>query len=167
MQNVSLNIILLAVCIPWDMALLPIWITSGSCFALIHPGTNDVPPSPSRSCPSAIPSTISSRPRVSIPGSFRLVFAQVREPMESFLISDESALPRTKVRAPFSSTDFISARFFRVARFSPSQDLRWYTVGCFWRKRRYLRLASDSSSVVLLKIYVIAVAVQAHEEKVF
>lgn len=57
--------------------------------------------------------------RVSIPGSFRLVFAEVRKPMESFLISDESALsrPRTKVHAPFSSTDFISARFFRVARF--------------------------------------------------
>ncbi|KYN33269.1 hypothetical protein ALC56_12418 [Trachymyrmex septentrionalis] len=31
------------------MALLPIWITSGSCFALIHPGTNDVPPTTSRS----------------------------------------------------------------------------------------------------------------------
>lgn len=113
----------------WDMALLSIWITSGSCFALIHPGTNDVPPSPSRSCFSAIPSTISSRlvssrPRVSISGSFRLVFAQVREPMESFLISDENALSRTKVHAPFSSTDFISARFFRLARFSPSQDLR-------------------------------------------
>lgn len=112
----------LAAYISWDMALLPIWITSGSCFALIHSGTNDVPPSPSRSCPSAIPSTISPRlaARVSIPGSFRLVFAQIREPMESFLISDESALPRppVKVGAPFSSTDFISARFFfRVVRF--------------------------------------------------
>lgn len=110
----------LAACISWDMALLLIWITSGFCFALIHPGTNDVPASPSRSCPSAIPSTISPRlaSRVSIPGSFRLVFAQ--EPIESFLISDESALPRprTKVGAPFSSADFISARFFfRVARF--------------------------------------------------
>lgn len=57
--------------------------------------------------------------RVSIPGSSRLVFAEVRKPMESFLISDESALPRsrTKVHAPFSSIDFISAQFFRVARF--------------------------------------------------
>lgn len=108
----------LAAYISWDMALLPIWITSGSCFALIHPGTNDVPASPFRfpmSLGNPVDDLVS---RVSISGSFRLVFAQ--EPMESFLISDESALPRprTKVGAPFSSADFISARFFfRVARF--------------------------------------------------
>lgn len=90
MQNVSLNIILPATYIPWDMAPLLIWITSGSCFALIHPDTNDVPPSPSRSCPSAIHVDDSVSYVYLFPGSFRLVFAQVRKPMESFLISDES-----------------------------------------------------------------------------
>lgn len=79
--------------ISWDMALLPIWITSGSCFALIHSGTNDVPPSPSRSCPSAIPSTISPRLACIYPGFISSRFCSNTR-TESFLISDESALPR-------------------------------------------------------------------------
>lgn len=123
----------LACCIsPEDMALLlPIWITSGSCFALIYPGTNDVPLAiPSRSRPSqqfcpvvidVVLVLVLRRRRLTciyIPSSFRLV-AEVREPMESFLISDENASatshessqPATREVYP-SSTDFISARSF-------------------------------------------------------
>ncbi|KYN01553.1 hypothetical protein ALC62_07735 [Cyphomyrmex costatus] len=40
------------------MVLLPIWITSGSCFALIHPGTNDVSPTTSRSLMRTIESLV-------------------------------------------------------------------------------------------------------------
>lgn len=91
MQNVSLDIILPAAYIPGDMALLPIWITSGSCFALIHPGTNDsiLLTYLGNSVDDASAVDVS---RISIPGLFHLVLAEAGEPIESFLISGENAI---------------------------------------------------------------------------
>lgn len=126
MQNVSLDIILPAAYIPGDMALLPIWITSGSCFALIHSSTNDVPLTPSCSRTSAIPSTIPapSTSRVYLSrGLFHLVLAKVREPIESFLISDENAIATSYESSQLArGAPFLDRLYFRS--FSPAQNLR-------------------------------------------
>lgn len=70
-----------------DMALLPIWITSGSCFALIYPGTNDVPPALSRSRTLAIPSTMptSSTSRVYLSWVYFISFLRSTRTDRKFL----------------------------------------------------------------------------------
>lgn len=131
----------LAAYISWDMALLPIWITSGSCFALIHSGTNDVPPSPSRSCPSAIPSTISPRLACIYPGFISSRFCSNTRTDGKFLNIGWKRFTATSCeswRALFlNRLYFRSLLLPRRSFFILTQDLRWYTVGCFWRKRRY------------------------------
>lgn len=128
MQNVSLDIILPATYIPRDMALLPIWITSGSCFALIHPGTNDVPPTTSRSRTSAIPSTLPQRCRrlaCIYPGFISSRSCRSTRTDRKFLNIGWkrywNLIRKFTVGAPF-----LDRLYFRS--FSPAQDLQGFTA---------------------------------------
>jgi len=148
MQNVSLDIILPAAYIPGDMALLPIWITSGSCFALIHPGTNDVPPAPSRSRAPAILSTMPRRRRCFACIYLRFISSRCRSTRTdrkflnigwkrySNLIRKFTVLGER--RALPGPTLF--PLFFPCARSA--------MIHCFWWKRCYL-----ARETVLSKIY--------------
>lgn len=112
---------------PGDMALLPIWITSGSCFALIHPGTNDVPPgAPSRSRSRAIPSTSRAciYPRV----YFISFLPEYREPIESFLISDENAIATSYESSQSAGGAALPGLTLFPLSFSSAQILRWFTA---------------------------------------
>lgn len=76
-------------------------------FRRLHPA--HVPRQSRRRCLSAVDVS-----RVSIPGLFHLVLAEVREPIESFLISDENAIGTSYESSQSvhpSWTDFISALF--------------------------------------------------------
>lgn len=109
--------------------------------------------------PSAIPSTMPSAAaaavsvvsRVSISGSFRLV-VEVREPMESFLISDENA---TATPLQYESSQSARAAPYTLDRlyfrsvlserrsFSSVRDLRWFTIRMFPDGNGVIWLASS------------------------
>jgi len=143
MQNVSLDIILPAVYIPGDVALLPIWITSGSCFALIHAGTNDVPSAPSRSRAPAILSTMLRRRRCFACIYLRFISSRCRSTRTDRKFLNIGWKRYSNLIRKFTVLGERRAlpgpTLFPL--FSLAQDLRWFTVsdgnGVTWQERRH------------------------------